>query len=151
MRILRKSTVLGVCLALGLVGCAAAPTADEAKLEIDQILSQPLDEAEYGKPRRCLSTGLYTQVDIVDDQRLIFRGRGDKAWLNQLRTRCVGLRRNDTLLFELRDNRVCDLDSVSVVDRFLFWRRTGTRCALGKFEPISAEQAAQVKQVLRGD
>lgn len=108
---------------------------------IDKILSEPLGAEEYAHEERCLGTFDYRNIDVVDDEHVVFRGSGDKLWLNTLRQRCLGLRRDDTLRFQLRDNRVCDLDNFDAVDySFGFIPRTSGTCTLGKFAPISREQ-----------
>lgn len=144
-------TMLCVGVLVGLTGCAGAGPSPEqeareaAKQEtISDILNQPLAAEEYTEEERCLSTYTYDQIDILDDQHVVFRGRGDNLWLNELRNRCVGLDPNDVLQFKMRDNRVCDLDSFEAVDSFLWGIRSGT-CTLGKFMPVTAAQLEAIE------
>ena len=145
------SSLLGVLL---LAGCATTPpqTAEarqQAEEEIDTILNQPLNEEEYGKSVRCLPTLSYNSVEILDDQRLVFKGVGNRWWLNQLRNRCPGLRPRDTLRFDLTSSRLCEMDQVTAIDRFFyFWERTSATCMLGKFEPVTEDQVAAIKAAL---
>lgn len=152
--------LLGMAALVAIVGCAGAePTPEQqareaAKQEtIADILSQPLAAEEYGQDERCLSTHVYDQVDILDDQHVVFRGRGDKLWLNKLRNRCIGLKRNDVLQFRVRDSRICDLDTFEGVDSLLWGIRSGT-CTLGTFRPVTPEQLeaieVAVKEARRG-
>jgi hypothetical protein len=131
------------------VGCAAQTPEQQAREETKQetiadILSQPLAAEEYAEEERCLSTYVYEQVDILDEQHVVFRGSGDKLWLNTLRNRCVGLRRNDVLQFKMRDNRLCDLDSFEGMSSFMWGIRSGT-CTLGTFSPVTQEQVDAIE------
>ena len=130
-------------------GCTSQPLpSEQVSQEIDEILSQRSAEDD-AKAQRCLRLGVYDEVEVIDEERLIFRGIGGKVWLNQLRQRCIGMRPNDTVLLELRDGRVCNLDTVSTVDKFLFWGRKSASCSLGNFEPISEEQAKLLEELLQ--
>ena len=70
--------------------------------DIETILTQPLDQAEYVESQRCLSRYKFDRVEFLDNEHVLFIGRGGKAWLNTLRAPCVGLRRRDIPSFEYR-------------------------------------------------
>lgn len=143
---------LSLALTVSAAGCASSePSADQQAREqqkqetIDKILSEPLAADEYAAEERCLSTYRYRNVEVIDDEHVLFRGSGDKMWLNKLRNRCLGLRRNDTLSFELRDNRVCDLDTFDAVDLTGFVSRASGTCTLGTFTVVTPEQVESIK------
>jgi len=144
-------------MGLGIAGCAGMkPSAEQeaaradAQETIDQILNAPLESAEYGQAERCISTFQYDTMEILDDQHVLFKGRGDRMWLNQLRTRCIGLRPGSTPLIRLRDSQICDMDTFQGVDNMLgVWSRTSSTCSLGTFTPITPEQADAVRAALR--
>lgn len=146
-----------LAIVLLLAGCAAAEAEREeqqaqeaAKKEtIQDILSQPLADEDYSEDERCLSTYTYRSVDVLDDQHVLFKGSGDRLWLNTLRQRCVGLRSQDSLRFELRDHRLCDMDRFQSVDTFGFMSRTSATCTLGKFMPVTAEQVEAIEAAVR--
>lgn len=151
-----KRSISGLLVAAGmtLAGCAASGPSEEeraarelAKQEaLADILSTPLDSADYGgEGERCLSTYAYRSVDVLDDQHVLFKGSGDKMWLNKLRQRCLGLRPDETLRFEIRNNRVCDLDSFQSVHTFLYSAQTSGNCTLGKFTPVTPEQVEAIE------
>ncbi len=150
MRISNRTFAWG--LAIAVAGCAASePTPEqqarqaEKQEAIDEILSEPLAADEYASQERCLSTHLYRGVEVIDDEHVLFRGSNGRYWLNTLRSRCLGLRRNDTLRFELRENRVCDLDSFESVDLSGFVMRASGTCTLGTFAEVTAEQVESIK------
>ncbi len=145
-------------LAAFLAGCAAggpeaeerraqAAAADQAKQEaLQDILNTPLSSEAYtGDEERCLSSFAYRSIDVLDDQHVLFRGSGDKMWLNKLRQRCIGLRKDETLRFELRNNRVCDLDNFQALDSFGLGGQISGNCVLGKFTPVTPEQVEAIE------
>ena len=155
---MRESTALrlgGAVLALAIAaGCAGQPAqqeaAEEAPLSVEEILAASPRAEDYGESTRCLSTTAYINVDVLDNQTLIFRGRGGKAWLNRLRRPCIGLRRDDALRFEMHESRLCTLDTFTGIDTFMGSLERGSAiCSLGDFETISREQANALKEAFR--
>jgi uncharacterized protein DUF6491 len=154
-------SVVGALMSLFLLfACAADPKLEAAReeksLQVARILSETSD---YSEPRRCLRSHEYRNFEILDDRRIIFSGSRDKRWLNQLRGTCPGLRTGHALKFVSRTgmSQICDLDSFEVVDFFYYprFRRwpwdwfDGVRCTLGKFEPITEQQAESLKLALK--
>jgi len=149
-----RTLVSGVVVVVALTGCAASGPGEqelEAQAQhkqeaLEDILNTPLTAEDYGgKGERCLSTHAYRSVDILDDQHMLFRGSGGKLWLNRLRHRCLGLRPNDILRFELRSNRVCELDTFQSYDSFGLASRFSGNCTLGAFQPVTPEQAEAIQ------
>lgn len=141
-----------LCVAVALVAgaCASAPRLpDDQTVRVNVLLDQVAKGVAEEDALQCLSTMQYGSVDIIDEERLIFRGRAGKAWLNELRPACKGLRRNDKLLFELHGSRACKMDRISVIDRHLFWTRTGPTCGLGKFKPLPPGYLERVDELRR--
>ena len=144
-----------VSIALLLAGCAsdaAKPDYEAQEESIDQILSEPLGEAEYTEGIRCLPVYSYNSVDILDNRHVVFEGTGGKLWLNRLRNRCTGLRRNDTLKFDVRTSQLCSLDTFEAISLNVVGpTRTSATCSLGEFMPISKEQLDGIKAALKGE
>jgi len=140
-------------------GCASGPEQPEAAQSeaLEEILSQPLDAEEYGKPRRCISEYAYRDFEPLGDRFVVFEGPGNRPWLNELRGRCPGLDRASTLAFRNRGFQLCELDQFKVTDVFAWeryqrwpWRwMDGIPCTLGRFQPISAEQLEALRATLR--
>ncbi len=136
-------------LAIALAGCTSTPITDEATEQtVAEILATPAEDPV--KSRRCLSVHVYDSVKILDRHRLLFSGIGGKYWLNQLRAPCVGMRRNDTLVFRLHSSQVCSLDSFSAVNDPWWWfNRTSGLCMLGEFQPVTEHQVRLLEEALR--
>lgn len=140
---------LMVLLLAGCAGDATKPDFEAQEESIDQILTQPLAEEEYAKEVRCLATYTYNSVEVLDSRHVVFKGTGGRFWLNRLRNRCLGLRRYDTLKFELRGSQICDLDSFESISISLGApTRTSAMCSLGTFTPMTEEQLEAVKIAL---
>lgn len=148
-----RTLSIGVLAALVgiLAGCASTgPTPEEQAREaarketIEDILSKPLAADEYAEEQRCLSSYAYRNVDVIDEEHVVFRGNGDKLWINKLRQRCIGLRDNDILSFEMRGPRVCDLDTFEAISPSLY-SIPGAKCSLGKFQPVTPEQVEAIE------
>ncbi len=138
---IQRALVLASAMALAVHAVAASPAEQQAARQdaIDKILSQPLPADAYAKPERCLASHQYDSVDILDDRHLVFKGMGDRIWVNELRRRCIGMHRRDVLQFEMHANRVCDLDTFQAFTPGLGGIRSGS-CSLGRFEPVTAAQ-----------
>ncbi len=144
--LLTSALLVGMGLA---AGAEAKPSEDQKAREaakheaIEDILSKPLPEEAYAQRERCLASHQYDSVDILDDRHLVFKGRGHRIWVNELRNRCVGLRPRDVLQFEVHANRICDLDMFQAVDTSIGIK--GGICSLGQFTPVTAEQVQAIK------
>ena len=155
-----------ICVAAGLLiiaGCASSPD-DESRrrameADIQDILELSL--AEDGKPLRCLSDLQYGGFRALGEKHLLFTGRGDKRWVNTLRTRCYDLRHGSVLRVRSHSfSRLCDADRFAVDEWFEWpwysrwpWHwgswSTGMTCSLGKFYPVTESQVAEIEAVLR--
>lgn len=159
--------VYAVCTAALLcTGCATSPEAQDRReamaADIAEILSLPLDPAEYGTTKRCLSDHEYFSYRPLGDKHLLFEGRGDRLWVNTLRMACPDLRYGDVLVVrKFSGSRLCDADTFEVADWFSWpWYRRwpwhwgtnwgiGTRCALGKFQPVTQAQVNEIEALLK--
>lgn len=149
-----------------LSGCAT--TAEDAarreamERDIADILSAPLDAAEYGETKRCLSDTEYRSFRVLDERRILFEGRRGRLYLNTLRTRCADLRHATALgVRSYSPGRLCDADTFYAGDWFEWpwYRRSplnwgsswGTKipCKLGAFQPVTEEQVGEIEALLR--
>jgi hypothetical protein len=140
----RRSAICVAAALLIIAGCASSPD-DESRrrameADIQDILELSL--AEDGKPLRCLSDLQYGGFRALGEKHLLFTGRGDKRWVNTLRTRCYDLRHGSVLRVRSHSfSRLCDAHWGS-------WS-TGMTCSLGKFYPVTESQVAEIEAVLR--
>ena len=162
-----KLVVCMACIAsLLLASCAVSPAAEERRLQkqasIAEILSRPLDSAEYGETKRCLSETESRSYRALDDRHILFEGSRHRLWINTLRGPCPDLRHGDVLIVrQFSARRLCDADRFEVADWFTWpWYRrwpwrwgmdwgVGMRCSLGKFQPVTAAQVEEIEAVIR--
>jgi hypothetical protein len=166
MRAINKTLYLVSTAALLFGGCATSPDVEERRqareADIAEILSAPLDPAEFGETKRCLSDNEYRSFRALDDRRILFEGRRGKQWINTLRTRCPELRHGQVLVVrQFSSTRMCDADRFEVAEWFDWpwyrrwpWRwggswAAGATCALGKFQPVTEAQVAEIEAVLK--
>ncbi len=155
--------IIAACSATVLLaGCATSSETQERELQkqasIAEILNEELDPAEFGETKRCLSDAEYTSYRAIDERHLLFEGRGDRLWVNTLRSSCPDLRHGDVLIVRHSSgSRLCDADQFQATDWF-GWpsnRRSpdgwgsGMRCVLGKFQPVTQQQVDEIEAVLR--
>ena len=92
----RYAITLAAVALLLLAGCATSPEAESRRqaieADIDSILSQPLDPAEFGETKRCLGDREYLGFRALDDRRILFEGLRNRKWINTLRAPCPDLR-----------------------------------------------------------
>lgn len=163
MGVVNYLSVPGLAACLLLTGCAVSPEAEEAQrqreADIREILSYELDPAEYGETKRCLAEREYRTFKALDDKHILFFGRGDKQWINSLRADCPDLRQGEVLAIEsFSAMRICDGDTFTVAEWFNWNRRlpwqsgrgslSGIPCNFGEFQPVTAEQVAEIEAVL---
>ncbi len=142
--------VLAALFALAAGGCATSPRVpDDATRQMNEILDRVSRHYSEEGARTCLPTSAYRRVEVIDERRLVFFGGGERAWLNDLRRPCNGLRPKDLLSFDLRDGRACRLDQIRAVDRYDVTSISGPSCALGDFKPIPPGQAEVIKTLIK--
>ena len=145
----RKARVALAALALALaVGAGAwaeeVPAgAGQANYDVDAILREASPASDYSDAEKCISSSSYRSIKMLDDHHLLFEGRRG-TWLNRLRHRCPA-GRDVLFVIERASSRLCDLDKVSIHDRFGSYGWRG-QCVLGKFEKIDPQQAAALKE-----
>jgi hypothetical protein len=137
-------------------------SATESELSIeerlDALLTEALPEDQYREVSQCLWQHQYRQVEVLDNQHLLFR-KSSRFWLNELKMPCPGLNRNLVLTFESRGtSSLCNGEHVYLTSRFdldrgfdPMGRPIGLEgvCTLGSFQVITAEQAAILRGVKR--
>ncbi len=161
---MRVTTVL---LSLVLIGCASTPEEierrEQADRDIEAILSQPSDAAEYVETKRCLRETEYRNFRVLDDQHILFEGSRGGLWINKLPIRCSDLRHASALRVHstLSLGRICRHDSFQAGDWFDWpwyrrspWRwtsnwHTGMSCSLGDFQAVTAEQVDALERAIQ--
>ena len=123
-----------------LLGAAALPL---------QPVAAQSDGNDVGErvPERCISLTRVDRTEVVDDRTIIFHMRGGGGiYLNHLARECPGLEREERFMYSPTSNRLCDVDTVTVLERWGFGLTRGFTCSLGMFHPINEVELAELKQ-----
>jgi hypothetical protein len=88
-------------------------------------------------PQDCITVSSIDETDAIDDQNIIFRMRGDRVFRNHLPRRCPGLERENRIAYRTTAGRLCNIDTITVLEQFGAGLRDGFTCRLGEFVPLS--------------
>ena len=119
----------------------------DSPITAEEILANPLGEEAYEQSSRCLSTGKYRRVEVMNNQVLVFHGRGDEMWLNILPNRCMGLHADMILEIERRGMRLCARDQFRGKPRFRP-EAASMPCTLGEFHATRPENVTAIRDAL---
>jgi len=111
---------------------AAEDAAEEAVGAIEDFDREPV---------RCISPSSIQRTEVIDARTVLFYMRGGDVYRNRLAYDCPRLVREKRFSYELRTNRLCNVDTIYVLE---FWgseMRRGMPCGLGDFYPITEEEA----------
>jgi hypothetical protein len=99
------------------------------------------DQPDDAEAERCILINRIRNTYVLDDQRILFYMRGKEVYLNQLPRRCAGLGLERRFMYRTSLSQLCDLDTISVLRSFGGGFMQGATCGLGKFQPITEEDA----------
>lgn len=120
------------CLTLAMLTLSAAVAADEQEEQVDSLDRTPVD---------CISTNRIRDTDVVDERTIVFRLRGGEYFSNILERDCPGLDRHERFMHETRGGRLCDIDTITVLEQWAGRISQGFTCSLGQFHPITEIEA----------
>ncbi len=110
----------------------------------DENSAADSDAGEYLQLKNCVQRNSIRRTDIVDDRTILFYMNQKKIYVNQLPHRCSGLRIAGAFGYRTYASRLCDVDVITVI-RTGGGSWAGPSCGLGKFRPVTAEEAAMIK------
>lgn len=119
-----------------LVSLSAAATA---------LVSAPGAHAQDGAldrtPEDCISVSRVRSTRVIDDRTILFYMRGRDAYRNDLPVTCPRLAQEERFAYEARIGRLCDSDTITVLESFGGRFERGATCRLGQFHPITRAEA----------
>ena len=127
-------------------------TAGEAELTVEGILQRDPKDSDYSKSETCIDTRRIRTSKVLDDRHLVFVLSGRKHYLLQLKRRCIGLRPNQMIRYEIRGGRLCRGDTFQGMDRFAGNMEVpSARCVVPGFETIAEEQYETLKVMIKDE
>ena len=125
--------ISGILLALLFSPVVSASPAKD----LEALQSSLPDFVHTGEQGNCINTQQIRSVKIIDKRHILFRLSQKDYVVNQLPRTCHGLRRGSALQYSPISMRLCQVDTVRVIDNFssyaLAW---GPACGLGKFHVV---------------
>ncbi len=95
---------------------------------------------------RCVNMRTVSRTEIIDDPSILFYMRNGVIYRNYLPRRCSGLAREERFSYSTTVSRLCDMDTITVLYNHGVGLSSGPSCGLGKFYPISKDEAQALKE-----
>ncbi len=102
-------------------------------------VSSSADEVKVEVARKCINTRIVKRTEVVDDLHILFFMRGKTVYLNILPRQCKGLSRDRRFSYRTSMGRLCNLDSIRILQDSGIGLQEGRSCRLGYFHPIAKE------------
>jgi hypothetical protein len=129
---MKRMIILTVAASFAFCGVAGAATKSK-----DEVLS---GFTRTGQLESCLPLRDIDNSQILDDQTILFKTTGKQTYLNELPGPCPELKVQGTFSYKTPVNRLCNTDSITVVDTALHQQLSA--CLLGKFEKLTPKEKA---------
>jgi len=114
------------------VACMLALLTQQLQADESPEFLQPVEaEAE-----NCISLSRIDRTRVIDNQNILFFMKGGDVYSNELPHKCNGLRKGKTFMYKTSLNRLCNVDTITVLDDIGFGFSRGATCGLGKFQPV---------------
>lgn len=85
----------------------------------------------------CVSLSAVDRTEVLDDSTIMFYMNNGRMYMNELPHRCPGLREDGTFMYRVSTTQLCNIDVITVLERFGAGFMQGASCGLGKFQPVS--------------
>jgi Family of unknown function (DUF6491) len=105
------------------------------------------DAAE--ETRSCIDLMDIDRTRVADDDTILFYMRGGDIYRNDLPNSCPNLEFEERFMYRVTLRQLCDVDVITVIDDLGFGFMPGASCGLGKFQPISDEEAEALTEERR--
>lgn len=92
------------------------------------------EEASEGE--RCIHLARIDRTKVIDNRHILFYMKGGDVYSNELPHKCIGLRKGKTFMYKTSLNKLCNVDTITVLDDLGFGYSRGATCGLGKFQPV---------------
>lgn len=126
---------------------SATLTALAAAAILPAVTAAQEDEPFDRTPRDCIILSNVEKTEVVDDNTILFYMRGRDVYRNHLPRRCPNLAREDRFSYRTTSNRLCDIDTITVLEQFGTRLQGGFTCQLGQFHPITEEEVDELLRI----
>jgi hypothetical protein len=98
------------------------------------------------EPRSCIPLNVIDRTSVIDDNTILFYGRGGDVYRNDLPRSCPELRNEQRFMYRTSLAQLCSNDTITVLQDVGFGFMPGPTCGLGKFAPITKDEANDLEQ-----
>ncbi|MEE8542676.1 MAG: hypothetical protein V3S94_02360 [Gammaproteobacteria bacterium] len=147
---MRTVLTASACTLLTLASLTLAMTAAAQDDAADADAAATADDIDR-EGERCISVSRLRSTYVVDDRTVLFYMRGGDIYRNVLRYDCPRLKLESSFSYRVIANRLCNVDTITVIERFGGSLSSGVSCGLGKFYGISEGEADFLRYGERGD
>jgi len=114
-------------------------------LSLSPVAASFAEEVPDDGGERCIDTRRISSTDVVDAHNILFYMRGGVIYRNTLPHKCTALARENRFSYRTTISRLCDIDMITVLYDFGSGLSQGPSCGLGRFYPISKDEAQALK------
>lgn len=108
---------------------------------VSTLADDVLDVAPEEGGERCVDTRRISRTEVIDEHNILFYMRGGVIYRNYLPHKCSALAREETFMYRTSISRLCDIDIITILYDHGFGFTPGPSCSLGRFYPISKDEA----------
>lgn len=95
---------------------------------------------------RCLNLRRIKDTKIIGKKYIAFYTRGGAVYINVLPRKCPSLTPHKSFAYKTSQGKLCDLDTITVLDNFGSSFNLGPSCGLGKFILTDVEGIERLKE-----
>ena len=134
----QRALILTLCVAFASSAVVAQDGREDGQSDAeDSVAYEYLDRS----PIKCISLRRIRGTSVIADDTILFKTRGNVAYLNTLPRTCPGLETAGRFSTETRSTRLCSSDTIQVLRQFAGRIQPEAYCRLGEFHPITREEA----------
>ena len=105
-----------------------------------------VDQGQMELTVRCLSLNRVKNTKIISKQHIAFYTRDGAVYVNKLPRKCHSLSNHKSFAYRTTVGKLCDLDTITVIDNFGGSFNLGPSCGLGQFTLTSEEGLQLIKE-----
>jgi hypothetical protein len=110
------------------------------------ITAQDGRDSAPGDARSCISLNEIDHTSVIDDNTILFYARGQDVYRNYLPQSCPELKNEQRFMYRVSLPQLCANDTITVLEDAGFGFMPGPTCGLGKFAPITKDEADDLEQ-----
>jgi hypothetical protein len=132
-----KAIAAGTVIGLALTATSSTAQSDRA------------DRDAPSEVRNCINLREIDHTSVVSDKTILFYARDRDVFRNDLPNRCPELRTEQRFMYRVALSQLCSSDTITVLNDIGFGFTPGATCGLGKFAPITADEADELESQAR--